>query len=269
MVNIKNAIEFVKSYGSQIEQARLDSILLGTPAPVTIQQELTKLQNPDGGYSYWIKGCSTVYDTVHILTWLDDLKIQNGPLVDSAFNFLIKNLKPDGGWDEVEDIKNADPPPFLMPGEINTRIRITAYCAHWLMRFERGGEGGIKEKNTEFLKSYIKPSGLLIDNLQPTWDVLVLFSYSPGMDSLLFKETLRIIEKNYAPQKWSGSYLAYLLCCLRDSGLHSSHPFVDRCLKELTDKQLSDGSWNSRYGEGHSADAIVETLRVLKHFEVV
>ena len=99
MVNIQNAISFVKENGDEIEKTRMKCILIGEGAPNDILTELSKIQNPDGGFSYWTKGFSTVFDTIYVLSWLDDLQEQKGEIVDNAFNFLISKQHSDGGWD--------------------------------------------------------------------------------------------------------------------------------------------------------------------------
>ncbi len=269
MVNIKKAITYVKAHGDEIEKNRLNCIFLGKPAPKAVQKELKKLQNPDGGFSYWVKEFSTVFDTIYILTWMDDLLIREGDIIEHAFDFLITNQQSDGGWDEVNDLENSVEALDFKHGEIDTRVFLTAYCAHWFVRFGRAEPPEAKGCPMEFLKEYRAASGLILDDLQATWDSLVLFSYHPGRKSELFNDTLDVIEKKFSPDNWEGAKLAYLLCCLRDSGLDAYHPFVNLCIDELIQKQQNNGSWVSEYGEEFATDTTIGALRVLKHYNVV
>lgn len=269
MVDLEKAIAYVQAKGDIIEQARLASILWGKPLEKAALQKLAEMQNPDGGFSYWVKGFSTVCDTVYILIWLDELSLQRKPLAKRAINFLFKQQKEDGGWDEVERVKEANPPPFLKPGEISTRIWLTAHCAHWLVRFGYAEHPKAKGCPAEFLLAHKEPSGRLVGcskDLRAMWDWLVLLAYYPGPDSEIFKQTLTIIEKEFSPEKWEGSYLAWLMFCFRDAGLRVNYPFVKRCLNELVKKQRPDGSWDSEDGEAFAVHATIEALCVIKHY---
>jgi hypothetical protein len=269
MVNIKKAIEFVKDKGDELEKNRLNSILLSSPASKSIQRKFREMQNSDGGFAYWTKEFSTVSDTVYMLSWLDDFQVHSGRIVDSAFDFLASNQQPDGGWDEVESMKNSTKSTGLTAGEEETRVFLTAYCAHWHVRFNRA-KTLVDEKNpVEFLIPYRSPNGLILDDLQATYDSLVLFSHNPGKDSYLFAETIEVMEKKFSPDSGKGTNIAYLLCCLRDAGLEAYHPFVNLCIDELIQKQQEDGSWESEYGEKYATNATLEAIRVLMHYNVV
>jgi hypothetical protein len=269
MVNINEAINFIKKHGDDIDRSRMNCILLNQQAPKTIQDRLEGLQNSDGGFSYWTKDFSTVFDTVYVLSWLDDLQLREGKMVEDAFIFLVSNQREDGGWDEVQNPSGVQTNSFLTPGTIDTRVLLTAYCAHWFVRFGRAEPPESKGCPVEFLQSHQSPSGLIMDDLQATWDSLVIFSYHPGKDSELFKKTYEVIEKMISPEKWKGGNIAYLLCCLRDSGLAIDNPFVNLCIDELIQKQQVGGFWESEYGEEYSTSATIEALCVLKHYNVV
>ncbi len=276
MVELEKAIAYVQAHGDTIEQGRLASVLWGKPPQELVLEKLAEMQNPDGGFTCFIKDFSTVCDTVYVLIWFDDLSLHSSPLVECACSFLLLNQKDDGGWDEIERVKEVDAPPFLAPGEIATRVWLTAYCAHWLVRFGYAEHPKVRGCPGRFLEALREPSGRLAGtskDMRAMWDWLVLLSHAPGEDSELFRQTLALIEEGfsdrYSPERWEGSYLAWLLCCLRDAGLRADHHFVRRCLAELVKKQRADGSWDSEDGEKYASNATVEALRVLKHCGVV
>jgi hypothetical protein len=269
MIETDRTIAFIQTKGDIIEQARLGSIVWGKLPTNSVLKKLAEMQNPDGGFACWIKDFSSVCDTVYVLAWLDDLSLRSGPLVDGAFAFLLNHQMEDGGWDELERVRESNPPEFLLPGKAETRVWLTAYCAHWFVRFGRAEPPGAKGCPVDFLLAHREPSGRLQGYLRATWDALVLFSYHPGQDSEVFQDTLKAIEKAFRPKKWEGSYLAWLLGCLRDAGLSPNYPLVRLCLDELIKKQRSDGSWESEDGEKYAVNATIEALRVLKHYGVV
>ena len=269
MVKAEGAIALIQANGDAVEQARLASVVEGKSPPQSVLKKLAEMQNPDGGFAYFIRDFSTVCDTVWIISWLDELGLRSGPLVDHAFDFLLSHQKQDGGWDEVKQVKGVDPPEFLLPGRVETRVWLTAYCAHWFVRFGRAEPPGSKGCPVDFLLAHRESSGRLKGYLRATWDALVLFYYHPGPDSEVFQQTLDVIQKEFAPERWQGSLLAWLISCLRDANLSGNQPFVRRCLEELMKKQRPDGSWESEDGEQYVVNATIEALQILKHYEVV
>lgn len=271
MLDVEKAIQYVQEYGDNIENARLDSLIWGKFPDEDILHKLEKMQNLDGGFSYWIKEVkiSTVSDSVYILRWFDDLGITKGIMLEKAVDFIFNNQKEDGSWDEVNDIIKYNPPPFLVPGNIENRIWLTANCAHWLMKFGYAESAKCKACPVDFLLKYHKPNGGFPGYLRAAWDCLPIFSRYPKNDREPFRLVLNYVESNYSPANWEGSYLTWLLRCLRDAELPATHQLVKECLKDLQDKQRSDGSWNSEDGEEYSASATVEALGVLKDFNLI
>ena len=272
MVSIDKAIGYVQARGDAIEKARLATILYQETCPESVLEQLVKLQFADGGFSYWLPGrrISTVCDTIYMLTWFDDLSIRTGEMLDRAIDFIFRNQQPDGGWDEVEAIKQLNPPGWLTPGRLETRVWLTAYCAHWLMRFGYAESTKAKACSADFLMAHQEPSGKLIGYLRATWDALVVFSHFPGKDSESFKKALAITETECMAEEWDAGYLFWLLRCLRDVGLEAIHPLVSRSITALESKQQPDGSWQPEEGEeDYEVRATLEALRLLKDFSRV
>ncbi len=265
-VNIEKAVAFVTARGDPIQIGRMSSILWGQKQSSTAIKRLYEMQNEDGGYSIEKGGISTVCSTLNVMSWLDDLRIKEGTLVDGAVRFLKMHQKSDSGWDEVEAVKTTNPPPFMTPGENRTRTWLTACCAHWLTRFGCVEPPGSKGCPASFLLKQRERSGLLKGYLRATWDALVLFSYNPGPDSTEFKETLEAIESAYTPSECEGSNLAWLLTCLKHSDLPSSHPLVGRVIQDLAAHQRAEGSWSSEDGEKFAVNATVDALRALRSY---
>jgi hypothetical protein len=262
MIDLRKAISYVQSQGNAIEQARLAAVLWDEPAPEAAVQELAALQKPDGGFAYWVPDVSNVCDTAFVLFWLDDLKIYGGPIAGPACRFLLDRQRPDGGWDEVETVRSASPPERMTPGRIETRVWLTAFCAHVLIRF---GYAEAEETRCpiDFFLANADETGRLTGYLRATWIALPMLALHPGPGSEPFQKALAAVEASYSSQ-WDGSYLAWLLRCLGDAGLAAGQPLVARCLTDLERKQRPGGSWSSESGAEYTADATVEALRALK-----
>ena len=261
MIDRERAIHYAQIHANAIEQARLATILGEEPPPKKVRQELTTLQKPDGGFAYWVPQVSTLYDTAFVLFWFDDLGLYRGPIVDPACRFLLERQQKDGGWDEAEAVAMLNPPEWMTPGRIETRVWLTAYCAHVLIRFGYAEAEGTRCP-TDFLLAHCDDAGRLPGYLRATWVALPMLALYPGPDSESVRQALAVVEANYSPD-WESSYLAWLLRCLRDAGLPSAQPLVARCLAYLERAQRADGSWAPEGGEAHAVDATRGALRAL------
>jgi hypothetical protein len=265
-VDLERAIACVQSRGDIVERARLAAILWDEPPPESALQELAALQKPDGGFAYWVREVSNVCDTAFVLQWFDDLKLYRGPVVDPACRFLLDRQREDGGWDEVGAVRALNPPEWMVPGRIETRVWLTAFCAHVLIRFGYAEAEGTRCP-TDFLLAYCDGAGRLEGYLRATWIALPMLAFYPGPDLQSFDRAVAVVETNYSPD-WKGAYLAWLLCCLQDAGLPADHPLVARCLTDLERKQRPDGSWEPEEGEGEerAVNATIAALRALKGY---
>jgi len=267
-MDIHKSINYVKIHGNVVEKARLSAILWDEKPSPEIVEILASLQKPDGGFSYWVKEVSNICDTCYILEWFDDLKIFKGKIVDFACKFLIDHQLQDGGWDEVNAVLSYNPPKWMIPGKIENRVWLTAYCAHILIRFGYAEAEGTFCP-TDFLLANCNSSGKLKGYLRANWLALPMLAFYPGPDLRSFNRAVKIIEDNFSSD-WTGAYIAWLIRCLKDGGLSSDHKLVSRSLLELEKKQKSNGSWDPEEGEGeeHRVNATISAIRALKEYNV-
>ncbi|MFX0083531.1 MAG: prenyltransferase/squalene oxidase repeat-containing protein [Candidatus Hodarchaeota archaeon] len=265
-MNIPKSLKYVETHGSIIEKARLSAILFNKKPSSEILAKLGALQKPDGGFSFWVKGLSNITDTCYILDWFDDLKVYKGKIVDPACKYLLERQQKDGGWDEISEIVNFNPPEWMLPGKIETRVWLTAYCAHILIRFGYAEAKGTYCP-TDFLLANCDPSGRLKGYLRATWMALPMLAFYPGPDLESFNRAVKVVEDNFSPE-WKGSYIAWLLHFLKDAGITDDHQLVIKAISELEKKQNDDGSWDPEEEEGEEqrVNATVLSLRALKDF---
>jgi len=130
--------------------------------------------------------------------------------VDWACRFLLDRQQEDGGWDEVKAVQALNPPEWMTPGRIETRVWLTAYCAHVLIRFGYAEAPGTYCP-TDFLLAHCDESGRLAGYLRATWIALPMLAFYPGPDSEPFRRALAVVEANYSPdweRTWPGSCAA-------------------------------------------------------------
>ncbi|UCE10261.1 MAG: terpene cyclase/mutase family protein [Candidatus Thorarchaeota archaeon] len=266
MVDVQRAVEFVRKECDVILQGRLESILEKRKPDRTVLDTIESMRKSDGGFAFWDQDISCITSTLNVVGWLDDLSLSEEAVVSKTFDFLLRHQQKDGGWDEIEKVSIFNPPPFMVPGEMNTRIWLTACCAHWFIRFDRAKSLGAKTHPTEFLTQHLSPSGLIKGYLYASWDSLVMFHYNPGPESDAFTSLLRATRENFDSERHDGADLAWLLRCLRDVGLGTKDELVVRVLNALEKNQDENGSWISADGAEFSGMTTVDAIRVLNDF---
>ena len=265
-MNLQRSISYVHERGGPIERARLAAILWSSPPAQHVLDELAKRQKPDGGYAYWVPQVSNICDTVFVLNWFDDLSVRAGPVVAAACRFLLASQHKDGGWDEVETVGQFDPPGWMVPGRPETRVWLTAYCAHVLLRFGHAEAPGTYCP-TDFLLAHSDEHGRLLGYLRATWIALPVLAFHPGPDSAPFCRAVEVVQDSYRAD-FTGAYVGWLIRCLHDAGLPAQHPLVARSLDYLELEQRPDGSWSPEEGqsEAHAVDATIAALRALRSY---
>lgn len=266
LIDLEKAIVFVESLGNEILDARLRGILENRKPNRRTLQKIEQMRKTDGGFAFWEEDVSCITSTLNVIGWFDDLSFRDGPVIDKTFGFLLKHQQEDGGWDEIAEIRDLEPPPYMIPGELNTRTWLTACCAHWFIRFNRAEPQGAKGCPSEFLMQHVKPSGLIGGYIYASWDALVMFNYHPGPASDVFRNLLSGVRKRFTPNEHDATDLAWLLRGLREIGLSSRDDLVSRAIDALESMQESNGGWVSSEGDRFTGIATVDAIRVLNDF---
>jgi hypothetical protein len=263
-MDVEKALAYVRTRGDAVQQARLASILWNEPPTVRVLEDLATLQQPDGSFAYWVPQVGNICDTPYVLQWFHDLSVYREPAVDRACRFLLHHQQPDGGWDELEAVRLRNPPEWMTSGRIETRVWLTAFCAHVLICFGYAEAPGT-HCPTDHLLAHCDQSGRLAGYLRATWLSLPMLAFYPGVGSEPFRRAVAVMEVSYSPD-WEGAYLAWLLRCLQDAGLPAEHRLANRALQDLEHMQRTDGSWAPEEGEGEeqAARATVDALRAQK-----
>jgi hypothetical protein len=265
-MNAKAGFRFVQSHGNILERARLEAVVWGQAPDQAVVDRLARMQDSDGGFKYWVPDVSNICDTAYVLQWLDDLGLHGHPVSQAACQFLLDRQREDGGWDEVAAVKEHGAPEWMMPGRIATRVWLTAFCAHVLVRFGCAEAQGTACP-TNFLLAHVDELGRLEGYFRATWIALPMLAFYPGPESEPFLRAVALVEREYSPE-WDGAYLGWLLRCLCDAGLPRQHSLVDLSLRDLGLKQRSDGSWDPEEGEGEGerVNSTITAFRALAKY---
>lgn len=263
-MDITKSIGFIEERGTALEKARMRHILYGQKPETEVVQSFTGLQNEDGGFPYdLVQGnLSAVDNTLVALWWMDELGLLKSSTADKVVGYLLGMQRDDGGWDEDPSIAQYDLPPWINPGDLRTRTYLSAYAAYWLAIRGSATHPAFK-KTLEFLLKNRDETGKFFGFLHTTWIATSAFLMVRPQYSKVVERGLQVLL-NRPLTEWEASQIAWALDCLNRAGLQENHPFTQKCLTELLNQQMPDGSWSSEDGEAFAVDATIGALKVLK-----
>lgn len=263
-MDITKSIAFIEERGTELEKARIRHILYGQKPESGVIQCFTRLQNNDGGFPYdMVQGnISTVDNTLVALWWMDELGLIKSSTADKAIEYLLMVQRDDGGWDEDSSIIQYVLPPWISPGDLRTRLYLSAYAAYWLAVRDYGTHPAFK-KAFEFLLKHRDETGKFNGYLHTTWIATSAFLMVRSQYSEIVERSLQVLL-NKPLAEWESSQIAWALDCLGRAGLEESHPFIEKCLAELISRHRPDGSWSSEDGEAFAVGATIGALKALK-----
>jgi squalene cyclase len=259
------SVSFIEERGTDLEKARMRHVLFGAPPEPGVVDPLVRLQNPDGGFPCgMVQGNpSAVHKTVNGLWWLDELGMLASPSAGKAFGYLFDVQRGDGGWDEKPDIARYGLPPWIRPGDLETRVYLSSYAAYWLAA---GGHvtHPAFQAALRFLLQHRDETGRFHGFHHSTWIATSVFAMAGSEHAGIAKQGLEALLDRPLPD-WPVEHICWALAYLGRAGLPGEHPLIERGLAELLHRRRSDGSWASPEDES-GAVTTTQALKVLKHY---
>ncbi len=268
-IDLTQALQFIYQHGNIQDKARLLFILMGELPPDNVVRPLLDKQNPDGGFPSRPHGenLSSVDNTLTALWQLNEVGLLSSQEAKSAINFLITSQAEDGSWDENPTLPEYDLPPWIIPGQLATRLYLTAYSAYWLGSINLINHLAFLRAAT-FLAQQDGPEGQVPGYLHSQWITTSVFLMGGSPFSAFSDRGLSALQ-NRPPNQWETSQIAWALDCLGSAGLASDHPFVQKMLSDLAGRQEIGGSWSSEDGPAYAVSATISVLKAFKRFGLV
>lgn len=266
LFNRERALEYITTYGNELEQARIAHILDGVKPPPGLEHTLAMEQNEDGGFPFpGKKGSpSTLSYTTFTLAWLDDLGLLHGETGRRAVGFIASRQKDDGSWDENPAVNSYNPPLWMKPGEPAAIVYNTAGALFWLLLTGKAEDS--LSRGLAFLVRHQTPSGAFFGFRHSTWLAVSVFGMAAGWDAAVVRRSLDYLA-GIPAQQWVASQISWMLWTMLKCGVPRKHFFVVRMIDLLSQKQERDGSFPAEDGPDYTVNATIEALKVVHLYE--
>ncbi|MHA1990807.1 MAG: hypothetical protein ACW981_17115 [Candidatus Hodarchaeales archaeon] len=263
MVDTQSALNFVYNNGSEIEKARVDSVVDGTQPDDTIIAQLSNLQNIDGGFPYKkIKGSlSTINNTLFVLQWLDDLNMLSHSISRKINQYLIQKERNDGTWQEDEQILEYGPPEWMDPRKRFANIYTTTYSLFWLLKGNFVPDSKFPFY-TETFEQYIEFNGSFEGFLHNSWLGTACLGMMNTWDSEKVVRPLEYVT-SIQDDQLPANDLVWLTLSLLQAGYPSKNKLISRLSYNLFEKQSKSGSFETA-GNLFAVETTIQALKVAK-----
>lgn len=257
-MNLWKAVEFVRSAGNEVEQARLKYLLANERPAQDVVLQLFSGQRPDGGWSpFWAKDYSSLDATCFRLAQAEQMGLtESETAVRRAVDFLAQRQSPDGSWEEDKKIATFAPP-WAIPGDLSARLYLTANCGLRLALLGNPDKGA--SKAADYLQTHLDQDGHLPSFLHTHW-------LAGGLWCKLNWQELAERVFEYLSESINDlaiSNLSWLITTVCAAEGTPNHPLINKAASLLEQSQQDDGRWPSEDGSTYDVHATLEALRAL------
>ena len=267
-MDVQKAIRFVEENGTDLEKYRLN-YLLGERDDEVPLGYLKGIQNDDGGFPFNNERgkLSSVNFTSVNLSLMIELGLTGLDVCGKTLEYLMSIQGEDGSWDENQAINQYNPPFWNIPGDLKTKMWLTATITNHLIQLGYGESEAVR-RATEFLLKNRDEEGKFAGFLHSTWISVGVFGQLEGPDSEVVKQALKVIERNINRMEDGASDFIWCLESFYVAGLSKDVPVVKRCVDRVIELQREDGAWASGDGEKYAVSNTINALKVLKMYGV-
>jgi hypothetical protein len=265
-VDIDRAVQFVHASKDPILSA-LALYAAGTMGTGEVLDTLKACQRADGGWTKTDKDfqgdLSAISTTWVALQWLLWIGAGDSGALEKTVTFLRNTQRADGAWDEPEEIRQYDPPSWMLPGRYENQLWLTSAVCCKLKELGR-------EQDVDFARA--------IDFLRRGWDgtrfpmfvhphwmamPLFYMQYTGSdADQQIIKGCKRFLyEAIVSGQVDPGDFISIAYASLLAEGIAGD--LHETALKAVYRNQLDDGGWKTDYGDKHRPGFTVEALFLL------
>ena len=259
------AYDFIREKGKSIDKLKLALMLDENSNTMDKLAEYLTFQNSDGGIPFRMRegSLSTIGPTI---TFFKDFLILNKTdivkeFLEKAVNFLLENQKSDGFFEEPSSIMNFDYGPWEIPGTVPNRI----YCTSIVLNFLLGLNDHRYQKMIDNCITYLTRNWR--DDIgfksypHALWNAIPSFIKLKGLENSISARGLEMLQ-TFQLENYPSSSLVWMIESFINAGLEN-HSCVEKVVRVLEKRQLSNGRWASEDGEEYDSSTTVSVLFVL------
>ncbi|SLM18950.1 hypothetical protein SPIRO4BDMA_50465 [uncultured spirochete] len=258
MINIDTAEGFIRKNGTEIERARLSSILGSMFDTQKALSLIQSLQNKDGGFSLVKDRESNISDTGFILTWLSDLKALHSNIAEKAIVYLESLQNKNGSWNETLPTDDTETPEWQKPENHRAMLFHTANTLFWLNKYSRNSI--CIEKGKRFLNENYKSEQ---EYIHTKWLFASIMSEKHSWRSSIIREIVKEIYEEITPEMPS-SILTWMLCAFSVYEIPRDMEYIPAMMRQI--HQEGDGSIESEDDDSYKVNATLEAVKVYKYY---
>jgi hypothetical protein len=268
MVDVDAAVGYVVAHGDAVDRARLSRLRTGTPVGYDIVEQLERGQTDSGGWpAQYDNSVASVDATCFRLAELDDLDALRRPVATRALNWLGRQQRYDGFWEEDAALAGSAPP-WARPGDPEARFYLTANAAFWLAIAAADARAdGDHDRYDAWLTraaQAIKDS-LGEDGGWPGFLVSGWLGAAVLHHTEYFYEAARMfVILGDRVRTMSAADTAWMTAALRRAGVSSDDTLMVAARQRLTETQRSDGAWPSDDAPALDVHTTLTALRALR-----
>jgi len=263
VIDVSQAISFIRQQGTPIERTRLDYLRHGKSPSSAIGEELFSGQRPDGGWTpFWKPKYSSLDATCFRLAQAEQLGLMAANPVTRVLPFLLGRQRADGSWQEDRSVAEAAPP-WAKPDDLAATLYLTANCGYWVSRLSGDPPAAIQA--ARFLLEHADDSGRMPTFAHGHWLATGLWHRAGYRQAT--ERTMGYLDTILA--SLPASNLSWLILTLAGAGIAPAHPLLERAAARLVEEQQDDGHWVNEDGSQQDVHATLEALRALRLHEGV
>lgn len=266
-IDLKAAVQFINENGNDFQKSYLKT-LFGIGSLEQTLKYMSAYQNVDGGWTGidadYVGECSSMVCTIIALWKFECLDVNTGEMFDATISYLKKEQKPSGGWGEPLGILDAHPPPWYYPKILINVIWITNALLRYLLS-RKPEEVEMISKAKAFVRKFWEgdcfPGGYKINN----WMGIVSFHDADNAED---KDIYHGCMKNLRSEikELDMGDICWVLNSFMYLGTSQEDSIIQEGLRQIEDKQASDGGFPTIYGDHQRVDTAINALESLAHY---
>lgn len=259
------AISFIKENGTDLQKS-LFRYVLGQEKKKDVVSKLQEFQNEDGGWANGLEieyqfNISSIMTTSTALGYIYLFGLEDSILLNKTLKYLENTQNESGYWDDDDKIRQADIPPYYMPGSFIAYK--TGMILKWLRRLE------IKNNMIDNGYSFMINSRARIEN-PDMWTAIgyinAFSEYKGDSSQDIINWAVNILNQNNS--------LGEELNWQKIQGMiydddEMIFKLKDKVLSSIKDNQLENGAWPHQFGVYNQVWAAILIIRYLKMIEEV